>query len=435
MTAENIDSGSLTRADAIETEIMSTGSGSDTNPVRQAVAQLADPEFRADPYSRYRVLREAGPFHSTSYGMNLATRYADCAAVLSSPNWGHDNQAARLHPTRAADEFPAVFLWMEPPDHTRLRGLVSKAFTPRRVAALRPRIQALAAALVDDMLAAGTSDLISAMAYPLPLTIICEILGVPAEDHPVIQRWSHMLARALDPDATLPAAVLADRNTAIPEFLGYFLNLVRRERLDPGPSILGALVQVEEKGEKLTDSELLGTCILLVVAGHETTVNQIGNGMLALLRHPDQVADLPIRRDLMPSAVNELLRYDAPVQMVNRFAKERVTVGGRVFEAGEGVTVLIASANRDGSAFPEPDRLDLTRYQNTPGTAPANRHLSFSLGHHYCLGTPLALLEMEVLLGEVLDRVTVLDLCTDTPSYKPDQLVRGLAELPVSFRA
>jgi cytochrome P450 len=225
---------------------------------------------------------------------------------------------------------------------------------------------------------------------------------------------------------------LAARNVAIPQFLAYFRELISAQRRNPGNNIMGNLVQVEEGGDRLTEDELLGTCVTLLVAGHETTVNLVGNGMLALLRNPDQLALLRERRELIPSAVDELLRYDSPIHMNTRAAKREMELAGRVFAPGEGVVALIASANRDPAVFENSDRLDVSRYHARP--APA-RHLSFSLGHHYCLGAPLALLEMQILLGALVDRVGSMELLTERPPYKPNVLIRGLAALPVRFRS
>lgn len=400
--------------------------------VEQAIADFFDPAHRDDPYSRYDILRAAGPLHPTPFGLPMATRYSDCAAILSNGDWGHHKELEQLHPTIPASAFPSTFLWMEPPDHTRLRGLVSKGFTPRSVAALRPRITALVDDLIDTALSRGEFDLIETMAYPLPLTIVCELLGVPAVDHPQIQVWSQALARSFDPDVLMPPEALAARGAAIPAFLGYFRDLVRAQRRNPGDNIMGALVQVEEQGDRLTEDELLGTCVTLLIAGHETTVNLVGNGMLALLRHPDQVAELRADRSLIPSAVEELLRYDSPIHMNTRAAKREMEVAGRTFAPGEGVVALLACANRDPAVFAEPDRLDVRRYRNRTATP---RHLTFSLGHHYCLGAPLALLEMEILLDRLLERVGSMELATARPAYKPNVLIRGLKDLPVHFAA
>ena len=396
----------------------------------QLLAELFDPANRHDPYSIYVRLRAAGPLHDGPFGLPLATDHADCTSILANQDWGHDKEPEQLHPTVPADVFPPTFLWMEPPDHTRLRGLVTKGFTPRVVAALRPRIEALVDELLDDALGAGDFDLIQTLAYPLPLTIVCEILGVPSADHAQVQVWSQAMARSFDPDVLMTPEALEARNAAIPEALGYFAALVTRARQEPGDDVISRLAAVEEEGDRLTAEELLGTCVTLLIAGHETTVNLVGNGMLALIRHPDQLALLRERPELVGPAVDELLRYDSPIHMNTRAAKRELTVAGRVFAPGDGAVALIACANRDPAAYDDPDRLDLTRFDRTK---PVSRHLSFSLGHHYCLGAPLALLEMEILLDGVLRRVKGMELLTDTPPYKPNMLIRGLAALPVRF--
>ncbi|KLL10163.1 cytochrome P450 [Protofrankia coriariae] len=394
--------------------------------------ELFDPANRADPYSRYDHLRDAGPLHMSDFGLHVATRYVDCVKILQSADWGHDKEAEQLHPTIPASAFPDTFLWMEPPDHTRLRGLVTKGFTARRVAGLRPRIEELVDELIDAALDAGEFDFIETIAYPLPLTMICEILGVPTEDHPLVQKWSQALSRAFDPDLHMTPEALAARNAALPEFAGYFRQLVDERRRHPGDDLISSLAAVEDQGDRLTADELLGTCITLIIAGHETTVNLVGNGALALLRHPDQLELLRQRPELIPRAVDELLRYDSPIHMNTRAAKRELVVGGRTFAPGEGVVALIACANRDPAAYDEPDRLDVTRFH---GDQPVSRHLSFSLGHHYCLGAPLALLEMEIFLAAWADRVGTAEILTDRPTYKPNILIRGLADLPVRFQA
>nr|WP_243407884.1 cytochrome P450 [Frankia canadensis] len=398
------------------------------------LAELFDPANRHDPYSTYVKMRALGPLHDGPFGLPLATNHQDCTAILANQDWGHDREAHQLHPTMPADAFPSTFLWMEPPDHTRLRGLVTKGFTPRVVSGMRPRIEALCAELIDNALRAGDFDLIEVLAYPLPLTIVCEILGVPRADHPQVQVWSQAMARAFDPDVLMTPDALAARNAAIPDFLAYFRALVERARRSPGSGddLISQLAAVEEQGDRLSADELLGTCVTLLIAGHETTVNLVGNGMLALIRHPDQLALLRERPELIPSTVEEMLRYDSPIHMNTRAAKRELTVAGRDFAPEQGVVALIACANRDPAAFENPDVFDITRFDRTK---PVNRHLSFSLGLHYCLGAPLALLEMEILLAEVLRRVGDMEPLTDTPPYKPNMLIRGLAELPVRFRA
>jgi hypothetical protein len=407
------------------------------NSIAAAMAQLFLPDNRADPYGPVRRLREAGPLHPTPLGLFLVTRYAECAAVLQSTAWSHANEAAQLHPSvsaeNAAEELPTSFLWMDPPDHTRLRVLVSKAFVPQMVSRLRPRIEQLAEQLVDAALDAGEFDLIDLIAYPLPLTIVCELVGVPAEAHHSVQRWSQDLARGFDPDPLMTAEAQAARSDAAHGFMGYFRALIDERRRRPADDLLSALAAVEDRGDVLTETELLATCVTTVVAGHETTVNLVGSGLLALMRDPAQWELLRQRPELIPSAVDELLRYEPPVQMTTRSATAEMTLAGRTFAPGEGVVVLINSGNRDERVFADPERLNVARYHDR--VSPPPRHLAFSLGIHYCLGAPLAKLEMEVLLGVLTRRIRSMEPLTEHPPYKANLIVRGLAALPARFRA
>lgn len=407
----------------------------DTVPTETAMADLF--LNRPDPYTPARTLREAGPVHRTPLGLHLLTRYADCAAVLQSNAWSHADEAGQLHPSisaeEAAEELPTSFLWMDPPDHTRLRTLVSKAFTPRTVAQLRPRVEQLCKELVGAALEAREFDLIDLMAYPLPLTIVCELIGVPADDHRMVQKWSQDLARGFDPDVLMTPEAHAERSAASREFMRYFRELIDLRRTRPEHDLLSALAAVEDRGDVLTETELLTTCVTTLVAGHETTVNLVGSGLLALMRQPGEFERLRAHPDYVPSAVDELLRYEPPVQMTTRSAKEPITLAGHEFSPGDGVVVLINAANRDPLAFTDPERLDVARYHDR--TTPPPRHLAFSLGIHYCLGAPLAALEMEVLLHELLGRAGAMTPLTEEPPYKANLIVRGLAELPVRFEA
>ncbi|MFE7718087.1 cytochrome P450 [Nocardia rhizosphaerihabitans] len=412
----------------------STTSPIDAQAVQTALVQLFGPDGRADPYAPARVLREAGPIHQTPLGHHVLTRYEDCAAVLSTTAWSHAEEAAMMHPTvspeNAAEELPTSFLWMEPPDHTRLRNLVTKGFTPRMVTRLRPRIEQLCEQLVDDALAAGEFDLVEMIAYPLPLIIACELIGVPDDAYDQVHRWSQDLARGFDHDYTLPEECLSARSAASRGFMGYFRELLNERRVTPRDDLLSVLSQVEDRGDVLTEQELLATCITTFVAGHETTANLIGTGMLRLLRNPDQIQLLRDRPELLPVAPDELLRLDPSVQITTRAATRPITVAGHEFEKGEGVVVLINSANHDPAAYPDPDRVDLTRYSDPMN--PAKKHLGFSLGIHYCLGAPLALLEMEILLGVLLRKVGTFELRSENPPFKPNVVIRGLESLQVA---
>ncbi|MFF0457811.1 cytochrome P450 [Nocardia africana] len=407
------------------------------NPaIENAVTQLFGPAGRSDPYTPAAVLREAGPIHRTPIGHHVLTRYEDCAAVLSSTAWSHAEEAAMMHPTvkpeDAPDELPTSFLWMEPPDHTRLRNLVTKGFTPRMVTRLRPRIEELSERLVDQALQAGEFDLVEMFAYPLPLIIACELIGVPEEAYAQVHQWSQDLARGFDHDYTLPQHSLEARSAASRGFMSYFRELLDQRRVDPADDLLSALSQVEDRGDVLTEQELLATCIITFVAGHETTANLIGTGMLRLLRSPDQIRALRERPELTACAPDELLRLEPSVQITTRAATRGMEVAGHRFEEGEGVVVLINSANHDPRVYADPDRTDVARYANP--MKPARKHLGFSLGIHYCLGAPLALLEMEVLLDVVLRRVADLELLEENPPFKPNVVIRGLEALRVGFK-
>ncbi|SDD10601.1 cytochrome P450 [Actinokineospora iranica] len=403
-------------------------------PVQLAVVESVAPNWRHDPYRSYDVLRAAGPFIPGPMDTQLVPRYREADLIMQNPDWSHAEESELLHPDSDV-ELPGSFLWMEPPDHTRLRGLVSKAFTMRTVEGLRARTEQVVADLMDKMLAEGSDtevDLLESLAYPLPLTMVCELLGVPAEAHDEIRHMSAAIARGLDPDALLSPDELAARTKAVHAFTDFFSDLVAQRRKDPRDDLITRLAQAEAEGARMTPTELLGTLLILVVAGHETTVNLIGNGVLALIRNPDQFAALKADPDLAAPAADEILRYDAPVHLTTRTARKEITVSGRVFAPGESVIVLFGSANRDPEAFADPDRLDLTRYG---AGKRVNRHLSFGLGLHYCIGAPLARLEMELSLRAIASRVKEFTLRADPPPYRPNLVVRGMSELFVRVEA
>jgi cytochrome P450 len=393
-----------------------------------------DPAFHADPYAQYGRLRATGPLLRTPADVWLCTSHALCTQVLRDPRFGHrpGGDSGIFRSEGPAGERRS-FLSLDPPDHTRLRRLVSKAFTARLVERLRPRISELVDAQLADV--AGKADLISALAWPLPVAMISELLGVPPEDKNRFKGWSHALARGLDPDFMLPPAEIAQRELARDEFVDYFRALAgeRRGRAgsaagqgneNGGDDLLSALVAVSDQGDVLSEAELLATCILLLVAGHETTVNLIGNGALALLRHPEQLEWFRAHPDQAAGAVEELLRYDPPVQLTARSALEDIELAGERIRRGQVILLLIGAANRDPAVFPDPERLDLTR---TP-----ERHLSFGLGIHYCLGAPLARLEGQIALTRLCQREVSL---AGEVSYRDNLILRGLATLPVRVGA
>ncbi|MGW4405353.1 cytochrome P450 [Nonomuraea sp. NPDC004702] len=364
-----------------------------------------------DPYVRYRELRAAGPIFRTRGGLLVVTTYEWCAAVLRDPGFGHGTSPSAQE---EAGQPGRSFLLMDPPDHTRLRALVSRAFTPRMVARLRPRIEAITADLIGRL--PEEAELISGFAYPLPVMVISEMLGVPPEDHDRFRGWSEALARGLDP--MLTDALMSETERSRNEFRDYFRHLIARRRERPGEDLLSALAHVEE----LTEAELLATCVLLLVAGHETTVNLIANGVLNLLRH-----DLLHRAAERPrEVVEEVLRFDPPVQLTSRIALEDRELGGTPVPAGSAVLVPIGAANRDPAAFADPDRFD-------PGREPG-RHLAFGLGLHFCLGATLARMEGEIALSALAAAAPKMEAADPDPPYKENVVLRGLARLPVRLR-
>jgi len=395
-----------------------------------------DPAFRVDPYPTYERLRREAPIFEGPFGSLVLSRYAECEAILRDPRSSSDFRnstafeeliAANPDADQNVGFFAQTrpFLFLDPPDHTRLRGLVNKAFTPRAIEALRGRIQEIVNELLDRAEAKGEIDIVEEFAYLVPVQVICEMMGVPIEDHGKFREWSRELARSLDPEELLPPDVIERRQIAVDSFGEYFGGLIAEHKAKPREDLLGGLLPAEESGDKLTEMELLATCILLLVAGHETTVNLIGNGTLALLRHPDQLARLREDPSLARSAVEEFLRFDPPVQFTGRVALEDMTSGKVSLKKGQQTILLLASANRDPDVFSDPDRLDIARTEN--------RHLAFSHGIHYCVGAPLARLEGEIALGTLVQRFAGIRLLTEAPAYKENIVLRGLAALPVAF--
>ena len=387
-----------------------------------------DPEFIADPYPTYHRLRAEDPVHHSPLGFWVLTRYEDVVAALRDPRLVKEPIAAFVA-ARFGAAMPAMGLSMldrDPPDHTRLRGLVNKAFTPRVVEALRPHIQKIVDGLLARVEGAGTMDLIEEFAYPLPVTVICQMLGVPVEDRERFKQWGLDIARGLDAILLPPDSDVARRSAAARRALAeYFRALIAERRAAPRGDMLSDLIAAEEAGDKLSEDELLATCILLLVAGHETTVNLIGNGTLALLRHPEQLRRLRENPGLIASAVEELLRYDGPVQRTARIPSADVTFDGLTIGKGEMVMPFIGAADRDPAQFPDPDRLDITRTDN--------RHIAFGWGIHFCLGAPLARVEGQIAIGTLVQRLPKLALATDRPEYRQSLTLRGLTTLPVGF--
>jgi len=392
------------------------------------------PEFIRDPYPHYERLRSTDPVHITSHGMYLASRHAEVSSVLRDKRFGKDfvERSKRRYGPKIMEEpiFRSMSHWMlqqDPPDHTRLRGLVVKAFTARRVEDMRPRIQQVVDQTLERVADRGHMDLIEDFAFRLPVTIICDMLGIPEEHREAFYSGSRDGGRILDPVPLTPAEI-AQGNAGNLMAQMYFQQLFELRRKNPGDDLTTQLVQAEENGSKLSNEELTANIILLFGAGHETTVNLIGNGLLALHRNPDQLALLKSRPELIGNAIEEFLRYDSSVQLTGRVALEDIEdLGSKKIPKGETVLCLLGSANRDPAVYPDrPDCLDITR-QNV-------RPLSFGGGIHFCLGAQLARIEAEVAITTLLDRLPKLKLDDpDNAEWRPTFVLRGLKRLPASW--
>ena len=392
------------------------------------------PDFIRDPYPHYQRLRATDPMHVTSFGAIVASRHAEASLVLRDRRFGKafvDRSVRRYGPDIMAEPiFRSMSHWMlqqDPPDHTRLRGLVVKAFTARRVEDMRPRIREVVEQTLDAVIDRGKMDLIADFAFRLPVTIICDMLGIPEDHREVFYASSRNGGRILDPVPLTPAEI-ADANASNAIAQMYFEQLFELRRREPGDDLTTQLVQAEEDGSKLTNEEMTANIILLFGAGHETTVNLIGNGLLALHRNPDQLALLKARPDLITNAVEEFLRYDSSVQLTGRVALEDIEdLGGRRIAKGDGVLCLLGSANRDPAVYPDrPDSLDIER--------PNVRPLSFGGGIHHCLGAQLARIEAEIAISALLKRLPDLRLDDAVnPVWRPTFVLRGLKCLPASW--
>ncbi|MEV5141331.1 cytochrome P450 [Streptomyces syringium] len=391
------------------------------------------PRLVADPYPVYERLRTAGRVHWFEPSRQwLVPHHEDVRALLRDRRLGRTylhrfshEEFGRPAPPAAHEPFHVLngngLLDLEPPDHTRIRRLVSKAFTPRTAPKLAPVVARLAGELVDGLLAEGGGDLIGTLAEPLPVAVIAEMLGIPEADRGLLRPWSAAICGMyeLNPDEQKAR----DAVRASLDFSAYLRELIAARRARPGDDLITALVHAHDEGDRLTEQEMVSTCVLLLNAGHEATVNATGNGWWALFRHPDRLAALRADPGLLPGAVEELLRYDTPLQLFERWVLDDIEIAGTVIPRGSEVALLFGSANRDPARFPDPDRLDVTRADNP--------HLSLGAGIHYCLGAPLARLELLTSFGELLRRSPRLRL-TAEPEWKPGFVIRGLRELLVA---
>ncbi len=388
----------------------------------------------ADPYPVYRQLRETDPVHwHEAFGAWILTRYQDVLAVLHDSSFSAErtgkmqNMAAQAGLDVFFSFLSTRMLYADPPRHTRLRALVSKAFTPPAVDGLRPRIQTLVDGFLDRVVGQGRMDVIADLAYWLPVTVIQELLGLPADDRVKLKNWSDQFFQyfAKDP-SQVTAAEYAAAMASVEAQRRYFMEFIAQRRARPGDDLLSALVHAEESGDRLTDEEVFANANLLLTAGHETTTTLIGNGVLALLRRPDQGAKLKADPELWPMAVEELLRYDGPVQFIHRLALGNRTIGDKTIRSGQFVYLVLAAANRDPARFTDPDRLDV-------GRTNSHHHLAFAQGIHYCLGAPLARLEAQIALRTLIERFPKLRLEDARLEYRDTFNQRCLKALPVRF--
>ncbi|WP_328944320.1 cytochrome P450 [Streptomyces sp. NBC_00250] len=414
-------------------------SGPAPTPAPEPAPELFTWEFASDPYPAYAWLREHAPVHRTTLPSGveawLVTRYGDARQALAdqrlSKNPAHHDESPHAKgktgiPGERKAELMTHLLNIDPPDHTRLRRLVSKAFTPRRVAEFTPRVQELTDRLIDSFAEKGSADLIHEFAFPLPIYAICDLLGVPEEDQDDFRDWAGMMIR----HGGGPRGGVA---RSVKKMRGYLAELIHRKREEPGDDLISGLIKASDHGEHLTENEAAAMAFILLFAGFETTVNLIGNGMYQLLRHPEQRELLQAsiaagETGLLETGIEELLRYDGPVEMATwRYATEPLTIGGQDIPAGDPVLVVLAAADRDPERFDGPDTLDLARRDN--------QHLGYGHGIHYCLGAPLARLEGQTALATLLTRLPDLRLAADPAElrWRGGLIMRGLRTLPVEF--
>ena len=396
---------------------------------------LNSQEFRQEPYKTYAQMRQESPAYCVESSVGriwYLTRYEDALLVLKDKRFAKDyrnamtSQQATEYQSSAQMSFAlTTLLNVDPPDHTRLRTLVSKAFTPRRINQLTGRIQEIADSLIDDMIAQKATDLIDAYAFPLPIQVISDMLGVPKADHDKIRGWSNTIIALQTANADVDQS---ETMASMMAFVNYINIMCDERRESPGDDLVSALIAAEEAGDKLNQLELTSMIFLLIVAGHETTVNLIGNGMWALLLNPDQKAKLQAEPALVETAVEEILRYQSPVETSTRsYATEDIEIGGQLIRKGEMVVAVLGSANRDGQAFPDEDTFDIARGDN--------RHIAFGHGLHYCLGAPLARVEGKIAINTLLRRLPTLELACDPEELQwgSSILVRGLRQFPVKW--
>ncbi len=405
------------------------------NERQPSLNQIIDEAYTANPYPLYQQLRARGPvfWDEENGGGWVVTNYADVMAGLRDPRFtaeridiGTDWLPEDLRPVLEQPIYALAnqMLFLDPPDHTRMRGLVARAFTPRMIEKLRPRIQHIVDELLEPLAEQGHMEVIEAFSYPLPAIVIAEMLGVPAKDRDRFTVWTDHFGRLLDSkDLTFDGLIEALQG--VNEFMEYFRASIKQQRQHPQDNLMQAMLAAEEHGDVLSENELLGNCVLILAAGHGTTTHLIGNGLVALLRNPEQMELLRANPSLLPSAVAEFLRYDSPVQLTSRVAKTDLRIRDTEIQAGQQVTFVLGAANHDPAQFANPDVLDIRR--------PENRHMAFGQGIHFCLGAPLARVEGEIAFGNLLKCFPHLHLESETLEWFPSRAFRGVVELPVAW--
>lgn len=401
-----------------------------TSEAAELFARVLDPEQRGDLYPHFHALREVAPIHQdeTLLGRRawILTRFQEADAVLRDLRLHSDTSAIELFDTGPSGAsffklMSKLLLYLDPPDHDRIRGLVMKAFTPRAVDSRRPRIRREVDRLLDRAADAGKIDLVSDFAYPLPIAVICEMMGIPDSDVPTFMTWAHDFARRGDVSAVTDA-VIAGGEAASEGFRGYFLDLARARRKALGDDLISSLVRVEDESGKLSDDEIVSTCVILLQAGHETTADLISLATRGLILHPEQQALLRAEPDRMAAAADEFIRWDSSVQISQRVGQQDIELDGLRIPAGDVLVVMNGAANRDPARYANPDRLDVRRADKA--------HLGFGMGRHFCLGASLARLEIAIAVGALLERFPKLEFA-DQPRFRPSLFLRGLASLPL----
>jgi hypothetical protein len=397
---------------------------------------LFDSKFNANPYPTYHRLREEDPVHRYLIGGDwIVTRYADVKAVLKSgcvrtddrPKSIQERNKYLLHKEKNLDILAYTtsrfLFYMNPPDHTRLRGLVGKGFSSIVVERMRPHIQEIVDELLDKVRHKGSMDIVAELASPLSVSVISKLLGIPKEAQQQLHQWTNVLSRILDPLVSLKE--YEAMNQATEEIQEYLRTLIAEREKEPQEDFISNLIAAKDQSDRLSQKDLLAICTLLFGAGEETTGNTIGNGMLALLQHPNQMEQLKREPTMIQSAVEEVIRYDSAIQMLTRIATDNLEIGNQTIKAGEKIVLCLGAANRDPAQFPNPDELNINREQN--------HHLAFADGIHYCLGAALARVETQIAINTLIQRFPDLKLASNKLEWKKSIVIRGLKSLSVSF--